>query len=255
MSENHVCRVCGTTYPPSQTSCPRCGALPGTARPAYLRCRQCGAVFPSSCTLCTACRQVVSPRTASVVLLSDVPQTLRPQHPVQPVVQPAPRPVQQRPVQQRPAAPRPAAAPRKNSSHIRRLLIIAGIAVAFVLSVVVESIVVRRAYAGGAYAECMTLWNNGGPISDNRRVATPSHRAPKPEPKPEQEAPRDTTPFDDPATDPGHSETVLDEEMDETAPGRSPHNNHSGQKDRNDRNDRSARSEQKPVKNEPDPFE
>lgn len=244
MSENHVCRVCGTTYPPSQASCPRCGALPGTARPAYLRCRQCGAVFPSSCTLCTACRQVVSPRTASVVLLSDVPQTLRPQHPVQPVVQPAPRPVQQRP-----AAPRPAAAPRKNSSHIRRLLIIAGIAVAFVLSVVVESIVVRRAYAGGAYAECMTLWNNGGPISDNRRVATPSHRAPKPEPKPEQEAPRDTTPFDDPATDPGHSETLLDEEMDETAPGRSAHNNHSGQKDRN------ARSEQKPVKNEPDPFE
>ena len=241
MSENHVCRVCGTTYPPSQASCPRCGALPGTARPAYLRCRQCGAVFPSSCTLCTACRQVVSPRTASVVLLSDVPQTLRPQHPVQPVVQPAPRPVQQRP-----------AAPRKNSSHIRRLLIIAGIAVAFVLSVVVESIVVRRAYAGGAYAECMTLWNTGGPISDNRRVATPSHRAPKPEPKPEQEAPRDTMPFDNPATDPGHSETVLDEEMDETAPGRSAHNNHSGQKDRNDR---SARSEQKPVKNEPDPFE
>ena len=220
--------------------------LPGTARPAYLRCRQCGAVFPSSCTLCTACRQVVSPRTASVVLLSDVPQTLRPQHPVQPVVQPAPRPVQQRPVAARPAAP------RKNSSHIRRLLIIAGIAVAFVLSVVVESIVVRRAYAGGAYAECMTLWNTGGPISDNRRVATPSHRAPKPEPKPEQEAPRDTTPFDDPATDPGHSETVLDEEMDESAPGRSAHNNHSGQKDRNDR---SARSEQKPVKNEPDPFE
>lgn len=252
MSENHVCRVCGTTYPPSQASCPRCGALPGTARPAYLRCRQCGAVFPSSCTLCTACRQVVSPRTASVVLLSDVPQTLRPQHPVQPVVQPAPRPVQQRPAAPRPAAPRPAAAPRKNSSHIRRLLIIAGIAVAFVLSVVVESIVVRRAYAGGAYAECMTLWNNGGPISDNRRVATPSHRAPKPEPKPEQEAPRDTMPFDDPATDPGHSETVLDEEMDETAPGRSAHNNHSGQKDRNDR---SARSEQKPVKNEPDPFE
>lgn len=247
MSENHVCRVCGTTYPPSQASCPRCGALPGTARPAYLRCRQCGAVFPSSCTLCTACRQVVSPRTASVVLLSDVPQTLRPQHPVQPAVQPAPRPVQQHP-----AAPRPAAAPRKNSSHIRRLLIIAGIAVAFVLSVVVESIVVRRAYAGGAYAECMTLWNNGGPISDNRRVATPSHRAPKPEPKPEQEAPRDTMPFDDPATDPGHSETVLDEEMDETAPGRSAHNNHSGQKDRNDR---SARSKQKPVKNEPDPFE
>ena len=252
MSENHVCRVCGTTYPPSQASCPRCGALPGTARPAYLRCRQCGAVFPSSCTLCTACRQVVSPRTASVVLLSDVPQTLRPQHPVQPVVQPAPRPVQQRPAAPRPAAPRPAAAPRKNSSHIRRLLIIAGIAVAFVLSVVVESIVVRRAYAGGAYAECMTLWNTGGPISDNRRVATPSHRAPKPEPKPEQEAPRDTTPFDDPATDPGHSETVLDEEMDETAPGRNAHNNHSGQKDRNDR---SARSEQKPVKNEPDPFE
>lgn len=249
MSENHVCRVCGTTYPPSQASCPRCGALPGTARPAYLRCRQCGAVFPSSCTLCTACRQVVSPRTASVVLLSDVPQTLRPQHPVQPAVQPAPRPVQQRPAAPRPAAPRPAAAPRKNSSHIRRLLIIAGIAVAFVLSVVVESIVVRRAYAGGAYAECMTLWNNGGPISDNRRVATPSHRAPKPEPKPEQEAPRDTTPFDDPATDPGHSETVLDEEMDETAPGRSAHNNHSEQKDRN------ARSEQKPVKNEPDPFE
>ena len=252
MSENHVCRVCGTTYPPSQASCPRCGALPGTARPAYLRCRQCGAVFPSSCTLCTACRQVVSPRTASVVLLSDVPQTLRPQHPVQPAVQPAPRPVQQRPAAPRPAAPRPAAAPRKNSSHIRRLLIIAGIAVAFVLSVVVESIVVRRAYAGGAYAECMTLWNTGGPISDNRRVATPSHRAPKPEPKPEQEVPRDTTPFDDPATDPGHSETVLDEEMDETAPGRSGHNNHSGQKDRNDR---SARSEQKPVKNEPDPFE
>ena len=247
MSENHVCRVCGTTYPPSQASCPRCGALPGTARPAYLRCRQCGAVFPSSCTLCTACRQVVSPRTASVVLLSDVPQTLRPQHPVQPVVQPAPRPMQQRP-----AAPRPAAAPRKNSSHIRRLLIIAGIAVAFVLSVVVESIVVRRAYAGGAYAECMTLWNTGGPISDNRRVATPSHRTPKPEPKPEQEAPRDTTPFDDPATDPGHSETVLDEEMDETAPGRSAHNNHSGQKDRSDR---SARSEKTPVKNEPDPFE
>ena len=144
MSENHVCRVCGTTYPPSQASCPRCGALPGTARPAYLRCRQCGAVFPSSCTLCTACRQVVSPRTASVVLLSDVPQTLRPQHPVQPVVQPAPQPAP-RPVQQRPAAPHPAAAPRKNSSHIRRLLIIAGIAVAFVLSVVVESIVVRRA--------------------------------------------------------------------------------------------------------------
>lgn len=249
MSENHVCRVCGTTYPPSQASCPRCGALPGTARPAYLRCRQCGAVFPSSCTLCTACRQVVSPRTASVVLLSDVPQTLRPQHPVQPVVQPAPRPVQQRPVAARPAAPRPAAAPRKNSSHIRRLLIIAGIAVAFVLSVVVESIVVRRAYAGGAYAECMTLWNTGGSISDNRRVATPSHRAPKPEPKPEQEAPRDTMPFDDPATDPGHSETVLDEEMEETAPGRSAHNNHSGQKDRNDR------SEQTPVKNESDPFE
>ena len=112
MSENHVCRVCGTTYPPSQASCPRCGALPGTARPAYLRCRQCGAVFPSSCTLCTACRQVVSPRTASVVLLSDVPQTLRPQHPVQPVVQPAVQPVVQpapRPVQQRPAAARPAA--------------------------------------------------------------------------------------------------------------------------------------------------
>ena len=144
MSENHVCRVCGTTYPPSQASCPRCGALPGTARPAYLRCRQCGAVFPSSCTLCTACRQVVSPRTASVVLLSDVPQTLRPQHPVQPVAQPAPRPVPQSPPAPPPPPPR-APAPRKKSNPLRPLPILASPAAPLLLPLVADSSVVRRA--------------------------------------------------------------------------------------------------------------
>ena len=234
MSETNVCRVCGTAYPLGQASCPRCGALPGTTRPAFLRCRQCGAVFASSCTICPSCRQIVSPQTASVVLLADVPPALRP-------AAPHPAPATQRLAQ--PSVPAPAtrrATPASSSNRPatdrrHRWIIGSIIAAAFALTVVAESLIVRKVSAAGVYADCMTLWNCGGPISDNRR--TPPARQ-KPAPKPAEEQPSDTL-------RPVHPEEEQEADVPEADAPATPPN----------RQESPDRNVQPPVRTEPDPFE
>lgn len=147
------CKVCGQVYPESQPNCPRCGCPQGATVPAYLRCKRCGTVLSSRHRTCPHCGQAISPQTATVVLLRDVPAS--------PSAPSAARPARR--------TPRPAASQSRGRQWLRWS---GGVAAALVV-LVAEGFLVKTIYANITYRECLDLWNCGGSVAANRRAPDP----------------------------------------------------------------------------------
>ncbi len=134
----HICKVCGTTYPGNRKRCPKCGCPNGDSVPAYLRCKRCGTVMTSRKKTCPGCGQPISPATATVVLLPpDAEKTTR-----------------------------------------RRIVIWCTVTLTVLIICIGEFFIVKQLYAGYAYRHSLELWNTPGSIDANRKTPDPVYNEP-----------------------------------------------------------------------------
>lgn len=161
MTDNNICKVCGTSYPPNEGACPICGARKGATIPAWLRCKQCGTVFSSALDKCPTCGQTASPRTAEVAFLKDAPEENP--HTALTVAEEGTR------KSRKPGKPKR-----------RKPWLVPCIAfLSLVVVIIAETLIVRGIYSRSKFNACMELWENDSRIDQNRKAPDPEYHEPE----------------------------------------------------------------------------